>query len=121
MRRHARETRVALRRLTALAALPVVAAAAALALPGHGTAQASKANYPYTLVDPGTFGGPQSFLNLPEVQLIESRKDVVGLFGQEPRSRHAIKNLVFGKVAHAQVEEGVEMGPAAAINGAEGV
>ena len=69
MRRHAKEKRAALRRLTTLAALPVVAAAAALALPGQGTAQASKANYPYRLVDPGTFGGPQSFLDLPAVPL----------------------------------------------------
>jgi len=47
--------------------------------------------------------------------------NVFALFGQEPRSRLAIKNLIFGEVAHAQVEEGVEMGPSAAINGAEGV
>src|SRR5262249_3768018 len=33
-----------------------------------GPAQAAS-RYPYTLVDPGTFGGPQNFLNLPAVPL----------------------------------------------------
>jgi probable HAF family extracellular repeat protein len=38
-------------------------------LPGQPAARAGTASYPYTLVDPGTFGGPQSFLNLPAVPL----------------------------------------------------
>ncbi len=33
---------------------------------GHNAGQAGQ-QHPYTLVDPGTFGGPQSFLNLPAV------------------------------------------------------
>jgi len=69
MRRHVRQVRTALRRLALLAACPLVAATAALALPGQGAAQARTASYPYRLVDPGTFGGPQSFFNLPAVPL----------------------------------------------------
>jgi len=45
-------------------------AALALALPGQGIA--ANTQRPYTLVDPGTFGGPQSFLNLPAVPLTEN-------------------------------------------------
>jgi probable HAF family extracellular repeat protein len=55
----------------------VVAAAAAFALPGQGTAQAGAVSYPYTLVDPGTFGGPQSFPNLPAVPLTK-QGDLLG-------------------------------------------
>jgi probable HAF family extracellular repeat protein len=69
MRRHVRQARTALRRLAVLAACPVMAAAAAVALPGQGAAQARTASYPYRLVDPGTFGGPQSVLNIPAVPL----------------------------------------------------
>ena len=36
---------------------------------GRPDGQASAASYPYRLVDPGTFGGPQSFFNLPAVPL----------------------------------------------------
>jgi probable HAF family extracellular repeat protein len=50
-----------------LAVLAVVAAT--FALPGQVTAQAGVASYPYRLVDPGTFGGPQNFLNQPAVPL----------------------------------------------------
>jgi probable HAF family extracellular repeat protein len=39
-------------------------AAAVFALAAAGPAHA-RANYPYTLVEPGTFGGPSSFLDLP--------------------------------------------------------
>jgi probable HAF family extracellular repeat protein len=43
-----------------------LAAVAALLLSTAGTAQARKAaQQPYTLVDPGTFGGPNSFFDLP--------------------------------------------------------
>jgi probable HAF family extracellular repeat protein len=50
-----------------LTRVPVLAACL-LALALVGPAQAS-AQYPYTLVDPGTFGGPSSFLDLPGVPL----------------------------------------------------
>ncbi len=46
-----------------------VLAAVLLALAAAGPAYASRARYPYTLVDPGTFGGPSSFLDLPGVPL----------------------------------------------------
>jgi len=45
-----------------------VAAALALAI-AAGIAQAKSAPHPYKLVDPGTLGGPQSFLNLPGVPI----------------------------------------------------
>lgn len=44
-----------------LGAILLAAATVALA----GTAQAGKAPPPYTFVDPGTLGGPQSYMNLP--------------------------------------------------------
>jgi probable HAF family extracellular repeat protein len=45
--------------------MPAVAAAV-FALAAAGPAHA-RATYPYTLVEPGTFGGPSSFLDLPAV------------------------------------------------------
>jgi probable HAF family extracellular repeat protein len=48
--------------------LAVAALAAAAALPGRETARAAT-QYPYRLVDPGTLGGPSSYLNLPAVPL----------------------------------------------------
>src|SRR5262249_53712919 len=66
MGRHRKGTRAVMRRLAALTACAVVAAAAALGLPAQARAAVS---YPYRLVDPGTFGGPQSFRNLPAVPL----------------------------------------------------
>lgn len=40
-------------------------AAVTLLVTAAGTAQAGKPPHPYTLVDPGTLGGTQSFMNLP--------------------------------------------------------
>jgi probable HAF family extracellular repeat protein len=57
-----------MRKLAIAAALTTLALALAGG-PAHATAQAGAASYPYRLVDPGTFGGPQSFLNLPAVPL----------------------------------------------------
>jgi probable HAF family extracellular repeat protein len=63
-------------RKLAIAAAALTTLALALAGgPAQATAQSgldgqvSAASYPYRLVDPGTFGGPQSFLNLPAVPL----------------------------------------------------
>jgi probable HAF family extracellular repeat protein len=46
-------------------------AAVLASLAAAGIAQAH-AQYPYTLVDPGTLGGPQSFANLPAVPLTDN-------------------------------------------------
>jgi hypothetical protein len=43
--------------------------AGVLVLASAWAAQAKGRAYPYTLIDPGTFGGPQSFLNFPAVPL----------------------------------------------------
>jgi probable HAF family extracellular repeat protein len=61
---------VRLTRVPAIAAvlLVPVLGAVTLALATTGSAQA-RTQYPYTLVDPGTFGGPQSFLNVPGIPL----------------------------------------------------
>jgi probable HAF family extracellular repeat protein len=49
--------------------MPAVAAAL-FALAAAGPAHA-RAHYPYTLVEPGTFGGPSSFLDLPAVPVTD--------------------------------------------------
>jgi probable HAF family extracellular repeat protein len=65
-------TRISSRALLTLA-IGCIAACAA-----HGQAMAkSGAAYPYTLIDPGTFGGPGSFLDLPGVP-ITSDGTVIG-------------------------------------------
>src|SRR5262249_52280515 len=46
------------------AVVPLGSTAGVASLPAHARTQ-----YPYRLVDPGTFGGPQNFLNLPAVPL----------------------------------------------------
>ena len=51
-------------RLTRVPVLTAALLALAVAGPAHASAR-----YPYTLVDPGTFGGPSSFLDLPGVPL----------------------------------------------------
>ena len=55
---------------TVLIASLTTAAIVTLATPAQSTAQTHKStDYRYTLVDPGTFGGPLNFLNLPAVPL----------------------------------------------------
>jgi probable HAF family extracellular repeat protein len=51
-------------------AVLTVCVLAALAMPASASSRADHwARYPYTVVDPGTLGGPQSFLDLPGVPL----------------------------------------------------
>jgi probable HAF family extracellular repeat protein len=52
-------------RTTRTIALLLVSAAAVLVVAAAGTAQPGKSPTAYTLVDPGSLGGPQSFMNLP--------------------------------------------------------
>src|SRR5215475_13012053 len=47
----------------------VVVLGTAAGAAGAGGPALAASRYPYTLVDPGTFGGPQNFLNLPAVPL----------------------------------------------------
>jgi probable HAF family extracellular repeat protein len=54
---------------TVITAAAVTAAALAAAPAAAGALARAAAQYPYRLVDPGTFGGPQSFFNLPAVPL----------------------------------------------------
>ena len=57
-------------------------AAVAAAAPAGAAAQ-----YPSRLVDPGTFGGPQSFLNQPTVPLTtQGARRVVHLCNRRPES-----------------------------------
>jgi probable HAF family extracellular repeat protein len=46
-----------------------VAAVVSVVAPTSTALATASAHYAYTVVDPGTFGGPQSFLNLPAVPL----------------------------------------------------
>ena len=66
--------------------LPVAAilfAAVAAAVP----ARAAASQHPYRLVDPGTFGGPQSFLSLTAVPLTtQGARRVVHLCNRRPES-----------------------------------
>lgn len=63
MRRHVL-LRTKMLRLTRVPGLAAVMLAFAVAGPAHAAAR-----YPYTLIDPGTLGGPSSFLDLPGVPL----------------------------------------------------
>lgn len=65
-------TRIRSRALIAVA----ICCLAAFAAPRQAVAR-SGAAYPYTLIDPGTFGGPSSFLDLPGVP-ISSDGTVIG-------------------------------------------
>jgi probable HAF family extracellular repeat protein len=67
--RHRRTTPMNTRLATVMSAAAVTAAVLAAAPAAAGTPARAAAQYPYRLVDPGTFGGPQSFLNLPAVPL----------------------------------------------------
>jgi probable HAF family extracellular repeat protein len=51
------------KRLAVLIAIAILFAVVA------GSPAQARAEHPYTVVDPGTFGGPESFLNLPAVPL----------------------------------------------------
>jgi probable HAF family extracellular repeat protein len=56
--------------LTVLPVAAILLAAVAAAAPARAAAHHPSAwQYPYRLVDPGTFGGPQSFLDMPAVPL----------------------------------------------------
>jgi len=57
-----------IRHAAVVAGATVVVGTAPGAAGAGGPAQAAS-RYPYTLVDPGTFGGPQDYLNLPAVPL----------------------------------------------------
>ena len=57
-----------IRHAAVVAGATVVVGTAPGAAGAGGPAQAAS-RYPYTLVDPGTFGGPQNYLNLPAVPL----------------------------------------------------
>lgn len=73
--------------LITAATVPVLAfAIPAQAGRGHVGADGGQAGqqHPYTLVDPGTFGGPQSFLNLPAVPFT----DRGGLLGTADTTVH---------------------------------
>ena len=66
----------------ALPAAAILVAAVAAAAPAGAAAQ-----YPSRLVDPGTFGGPQSFLNQPTVPLTtQGARRVVHLCNRRPES-----------------------------------
>jgi probable HAF family extracellular repeat protein len=68
--------------------LPVLPVAAILLAAAATTApaQAAASQHPYRLVDPGTFGGPQSFLNLPAVPLTPGG----ALLGTADMARHDV-------------------------------
>jgi probable HAF family extracellular repeat protein len=68
------------KRLAALIAAAIVPALT-FAVPAHARTQ-----YPYRLVDPGTFGGPSSYLQLPAIP-ITSSGTVLGLADTPARDR----------------------------------
>lgn len=63
-------SRVNYRSLSGRAALATLVIMTAVVVPAQAHTNASaRTKYPYTLVDPGTFGGPQNDINLPAVPL----------------------------------------------------
>jgi probable HAF family extracellular repeat protein len=81
---------------------PAVALAALIAAaPAHANTQ-----YPYTLVDPGTLGGPQSALNLPAVPLAQDgtllgTADTTTTDTDYPNVNPFITNRPDGELTHA--------------------
>ena len=65
--------------------------------------------------------GLRQCLFLPESQREDHRFRFFFGLRQQAGLRHAVDGLVLGEVAHAQVEQRVEISPAPAIDGAEGV
>ncbi len=83
------------KRLAALIAAAMLPALA-FAVPAQADAQ-----YPYTLTDVGTLGGPQSFINLPGFP-ITGQGAVLGTLGQHERGIHALRRGAADGAAEAE-------------------
>lgn len=99
-RRQPSRTSMALGRWVSLAAL----AALPLGIGIAGTAHAQDAKrYPYTLIDPGTFGGPSNFLDLPGIPFT-TQGILLGTADTTTRNHaydHCPSNLCDGYEQHA--------------------